>query len=554
VATYTIDQVHSALAKAKAAGDAGAMQRLGQYAVQLAMKNAPKDEYNAADEMSTFAKLRAGVGQGMTNVVRHAGNLVGAESDEDLANAKGLDKSLMNTTPGKIGGMIGETAITAPLMAGAGGVAARLGGGVAAQVLANPIARGVAEGAAQGALMGDPGERGMGALVGGATGGVLPALAAGGSKVVRGLSRTPEAQALLDRGVDLTPGQMNPHGIANHLEQTAESLPLVSGMVKGARANGERTFQQAVVREGAAPGAHLAPGNVHEMLDTAYRSFEPLYDQAKGFPMKPVVMNARGPDIPLPALMQAAVGSKGTMANTATRRKVGAWLQNELTAFDGTSDSLLKIRSNIRSAARDATSGAATMEDKATADLLGNAEGAITSSLESQLPKGALATLRSADSKYGQYKTVEAAVAAAKDSPNGFSPHQLSTAVKSGMSQGAYARGGGGSLRDMAAQGREVFQQVTPPTGARLATIAPMAVAAVHSPLTMVPALGGALALSTTKTGRRIAAGATAPQKAMAALSDKSIGQLSKQDREALAQVLRRLSVSSGQQLLIGDE
>lgn len=550
---YTLDQVHAALAKAKAAGDAGAVQRLGQYAMQLAVANAPKETYNPVDEMGTMARLRAGIGQGMTNVVRHVGNLVGAVDDSELADAKALDKNLMDTTAGKVGGMIGETAITAPLTAGVGGAAAR-GSVAAAKLLARPVARGVAEGAAQGAIMADPGDKGLGAIVGGATGGVLPAVASGASKLVRGVERTPEAQALLDKGVDLTPGQMNPRGVFNQMEEAYQNLPVVGAGIQNARKNAQTSFQKAVVREGAAPGAQLPDGDVHSMLDAAYDSFQPLYDAAKGFPVKPVVMNARGPDIPVAALFQAAAGAKGTMATAATRKKVAGFLQNELTQFNGSSDSLLQMRSNIRMAARDARAGASTAEDRATAALLDNAEQAVTGALESQLPKDALATLRAADSKYGQYKTVEQAVAAAKDSPNGFSPHQLSTAVKNSMPQGAYARGGGGPLRDLAAQGRVAFEQQTPPTGARLMTqIGPVA-ALLAKPVVAVPAMAGALGMIGTKGGRRLAAGVTAPQKALAGLSDDTIGKLSPEDRAAIAQVLRRLSVSSGQQLLTADD
>jgi len=48
----------------------------------------------------------AGAGQGMTDLARHAGNLVGLESNQDLTQAKALDAPLLNTGAGKVGNFI----------------------------------------------------------------------------------------------------------------------------------------------------------------------------------------------------------------------------------------------------------------------------------------------------------------------------------------------------------------------------------------------------------------------------------------------------------------
>lgn len=78
---------------------------------------------------STLDNLRAGAGKALTDIVRGAGQFVGAESRQDVADSRKLDAPLMATTAGKVGDVIGNIAATAPaaVMAGptiVGGLAA----------------------------------------------------------------------------------------------------------------------------------------------------------------------------------------------------------------------------------------------------------------------------------------------------------------------------------------------------------------------------------------------------------------------------------------------
>src|SRR6185437_4621780 len=256
----------------------------------------------------------AGAGQGMTDLARHAGNLVGLESNQDLTQAKALDAPLLNTGAGKVGNFIGTTAALAPLGMGAGAALGRMGA-LGARLAASPLASGVAQGAAQGALMADPGQRATGALAGGALGRLLPGAGKIVSAAARGLKRTPAAQALIDEGVSLTPGQMNPTGIANRMEQALEGAFGVGDLVQNARDNAMQQYTRAMVERSMAPGAKLPP-NVHDfngMVDEAAKSFDTAYDQAKGFPVGAKIMTATCTDIPLtqaikPALTKARPG------------------------------------------------------------------------------------------------------------------------------------------------------------------------------------------------------------------------------------------------------
>jgi hypothetical protein len=550
---YTLEQVRQARDNAKRAGNMEAYERLSLISYRMAAEQAPVEQYDPTADMGTGERVLAGIGQGMMNVGRHAANLVGLQSDQQLADAKQLDAPLLATGAGKTGALIGEVAATAPLMMGGAGVVGRVGMG--AKVLSNPIARGVVEGAAQGALMADPGEKGAGAIMGGAFGGALPAAGAGLGKLAHGVKRTPEAERLLAQGVDLTPGQMNPGGILNQMEESWQSVPLVGPVIRGARENAQNSFQRAATQTAAAPGARIAQGPADEMLEAAYKSFEPLYDQAKGFPLYPGVMRQAGGDIPLasfgnrPGLLVRAALDRNVRADDATRRSVGRWLDNQITQLPGkgraqiSSDDLLNLRSNIRAEAR----RAATQGDDAAADLLKNGERALTDTLESQLPPDALQALRTADSRYGIYKTLEDAVARSKDMPGGFTPSKLSEAVAGanrGLGKGSYARGGGGPLRDLSEAGTATMNVRSPPTGQRLAAIGLPLAASGAAPGVAVPAGAALLGMVGTQTGRRAAAGQLPAQKLAQALEEAAKRGVAEPYRNVAAQYLRRASVA----------
>lgn len=532
---YTLDQIRAAIQNAKAAGDEQAVQALAQAASQMAMQQAPDERYDPSEGASSFRvglgpasidtgikmpqtanRVLAGTGRGMSNVARHAGNLVGLVPDEQIADANQLDAALMHTTAGKVGNLIGETAATALPAAGATMGLGRMSAAAAA-ALKNPITRGAFEGAIQGGVMSDPGERGQGVLAGGALGAILPAAMKGGGKLVHGLKRTPEAQALLNKGVDLTPGQMNPGGMLNQAEEAWQSVPGVGAVIKGARDNAQRSFQRAAIQEGAAPGAQIASGEVADMLSAAYKSFEPLYDAAKGYPATAKIMNTAGPDVPLAQAFQRAAATQSVRADDAVRKSVAGWLRNQLTAGVRSSDDLMAMRSAIRAEARSARAAS----EVAAADLLGQAEDAVTSALKSQLPPQALTALATADAKYGTYKVLEDAVFRSKDMPGGFTASKLAESVaqgSKGAAKGAYARGGGGLLRDLSSAGTATMNVRSPATGARLAAIGiPLAGGAVN-PAIGVPVGAGMLGMIGTQTGRRFAAGMTKPQQLAQAL------------------------------------
>ena len=488
---------------------------LGQLPVPLA---GGSDDPTAG--MTDFQKSLAGTGRGMTNVFRQAKNLIGLMSNPDLAEANRLDQPLLNSPAGKFGNLLGEASILAPATA-AGEMA--LGATPLAGLLGHPIALGALEGAGQGALMSGPGNRGAGAIAGGLTGAAVPAIGSALNTAISGLSRTPEAQMLLDRGVPLTPGQMNPKGNANLIEQSADRLPVVGPMIDAARENAEQEFGRAVIHQGAAPGAKITPShNINDMFDQAKSSWDPVYAQVHGYPIKPTLGNQ--------TLSQALqVASQVPGLSPSQQHSINAWLQNKVRAlpvnpmsedYIGKDSLRSAIRGQVRNLTRSVNTG--QVDAPLMRQAYEQAEDAVTRTLESQLPPQAVATLRGADMGYAQLKVIENAVAASKDQAAGLTPSKLSNAIYASSDKSQYARGAGGQLRDLASAGTKVFETTIPPTGVRT----PLALAAgalgyahphIALPI-MGAAAGGGLMAAATPFGRRLAAGQTVGQQGLQSL------------------------------------
>lgn len=534
---YSVDELKQLLAQAKQQQSlAGATHN-----VISADSLDPYFQNDPTEGMNTGQKLLAGTGRGMVNIGRHAANLVGLMSDEKLKNAAEIDAPLMNTRPGALGSAIGETAVTAPITMGASmGVGAL--GPVGSAIVNNPISRGAMEGGIQGLLNAEPGERLKGMAWGAGIGGALPALGMGARKFSTGLDATPEARFLRGAGVDLTPGQLNPEGVANTLEQSWQSVPVAGNIIRNARHNAENQFQQTVMQQGAAPGAQIATGPLDDMLDQAYASYGPAYDAARNYPVA-------GTRTGIARALAQTAQDPAVLADDGARNTVANWLRNQATQLPAgqslTSADLLDLRSEIRARVRGLT-------DTAQRDLLENAEQQLSQHLNSQLPQDVASDLAATDAQYSRYKILENAMRKAGDRPEGFTPSQLSTAIKEATDPGAYARGGG-QLRDYSSAGRDVFNTVSPATGARTAAIALPIAAAAANPAIGVPLGAAGLSLVGSQYGRQLAAGERPLQQALQSLISGTQRNLTATQREALTQALRQLSVQAGTQSAASD-
>lgn len=516
---YSPEQIQQAMRRAMQAGDAEAVADLRSRLTEAYQAEAP----SAVEGMTGPQRFAAGMGQGVTNLGRQLGNVLGMEkySDEALQEAAQRDKALLSTGAGKAGAFTGEVLATAPV----GGVVGALGktalrGGTAARLLTGAAG----QGATEGALTAGPGNRGAGAAVGAASGVLLPKAVGGAAKLLgRGVRPTAPAKALLREGVDLTPGQMNPRSAFGQLEEAATNVWGVGPLIQDAREAAMGDWRKAARAAALPPGARRETAN--GSLESVYQAYEPAYDVAKGFPTAPRIMRTAGGDTPLASFPQvrgafeAAARDPNIRADDATRRAAHKWLQNKLTQLPGkgrtgTVDSadLLKLRSELRAEIRDAGKGQSP--DMATVAILSQAERSITDALESQLPRSATDALRATDMQYAQYKILEDAVRRSGDQISGTTPSQLSAAVKAATPAGEYARGGGGPLRRLAASGKQVFDVRTPPTGARLATLGTAAGLGMALPQVGIPVAAAGLLAATTKSGRKMLAGGTKAQRA----------------------------------------
>lgn len=530
-----LDKHYAAYRKAQAAGDAGAAEVIkGRI---LAAQKAQQGQ-GALEGMNTAEKFLAGAGQGMVNTAKNVGDIVGRvpglgflrPDAEKWAEERELSKPLLDTGAGATGSFVGETVATLPV----GGVAAAGGKAAAAKIgtkllskAATPMGQAMLSGAASGAVLSGPENRQSGAFVGAA----LPyGLGKAGGLMRKGyqglVKTTPAAKKLSQEGVDLTIGQMAPESLIGQMEELATDLPVLRQAIGARRGAARGQWQGLVLDEARAPGAaKLNPAAaVDDRLSAAYESFDAAYAPIKAKMVFPAVHNG-GNGIPLQSTKKTqgafarAVSDPEVLATPQTRRMVGGWLENQLGILPGgtqrpglikrvPAEQLLKIRENIRGKIREKLSGA--NPDHEAAQLLGNAERAVTDALETQLPAESSAALKAVDAAYRKHKIVSDSVRRAGDSPAGFTPAQLSASVKASTPEAAYARGEGGRLRELAQTGREVFESSIPKTGVRAIPL--MASAPVTIPMAM---------LASTKRGTKLLTGSTRGQQKLQQLEDQ---------------------------------
>jgi hypothetical protein len=456
-----------AAAQAASKGDQEAADYFRSKATEGYQAEAPK----ATEGMGTGEKFRAGVGQGMVNIGRQAGNILGLRSDEQLQDDAGLDRALLDTGAGRAGSVVGEIAATAPVGGLVAGAGRRAGMGL--------IRAGMAEGAAQGALTGGPGERLGGAVKGAALGAALPGALAAYKGVARPIRPTSGARQLIDADVRLTPGEMRPTSTMNQWEQALQSSPVFGSGIRNARDASMVDFQRAAAEAAQAPGA--APisrriSDVNDMAGKVQGGFNQGYDQALGgyTALEPRIIN-QGANTPLHsgawgagAVEDAAATQRypGRLVTPDMRQRIGGAMQEELSALPQTGNvtgrELQGVRSNLRQMARDT-------DVPGERAILGGGERRFTESIESQLRPEDAALLRQLDAKYPDFKILQDVTKRGGDQPGGWTPAQLSQAVRAQTDLGEYARGGG-RMRSLSKAGRKVFEQRSMPTGERQVT------------------------------------------------------------------------------------
>ncbi len=228
-----------------------------------------KEDTDLADEAETAARwevakmgggkqFMTGIGRGMTNLARQAGNIVGMVSDEDIEAAKEKDKYLLDTAYGSAGSIVGEIA---PMMLAGGPVGAGLrAAGVAGKAL--PYATAAVEGAGAGALLAGPGERTSGAAIGAAGGGVAAGLGQTlkrmGTGVVKETDEVAKMRQMMRHagqddfiGVgEAAQGQGGPAGLLGYAYRNLlPMMPLAGGALEKQGAKTLGAFRKTAIRQ-----------------------------------------------------------------------------------------------------------------------------------------------------------------------------------------------------------------------------------------------------------------------------------------------------------------
>jgi hypothetical protein len=469
-------------------------------------------------EVNPLLRALMGAGAGVQRSVASAAEFAGLMSPERYEQMRERNEPFTQGPAGATGEFIGETAATSLMGGPVGRVVRGLG----------PVKRAAIEGGATTYATAEPETRQTEGAYGTVAAGALPA----GGKVTRaaisGIDMSPAARRLTKEGVELTPGQIAPNSTWAMVEESMMRIPLIGPKIASARERGWQQTQALIGQEAAPPGyAPPARADVRDTYNDLKDAYNTAYDQFKDYPLRPVLMRVQGGNVPL---SQAMAVSRQAAADPKSRRYVQSFIDNELGRIKGqqlTSGDLLEIRSNIRTKLRD-LSGNQNFPDAEL--LLRNAEKKATEILDSQLPPDVMAALREVDAKYGNFKVLEDAIVRSKDRPDAFTPAQFSMAVKeSAGSKGQYA-GGGGRMRNIAAESVDVFSPRTPMTGAQQPS--QLVGYAAAFPTSLVYGDRG------RKLGK-VLAGQTDIQRKIQDFERQFRRKLSAQEREDLARVLR---------------
>jgi hypothetical protein len=501
--------------------------------------------------LTGMEKFRYGFGLGARNIGLNLAEMVGMTSPERVREAQAEAAPITERFPGNVGAFTGETAALLPVGMGVGGMATRLG------MAPRGVLAGITEGGMQGAVAAGPDDRLSGLGMGMATGGALPSAKRMAQMLATGRDMTRSARKLTERGVDLTPGQMQPESTYGQIEEAMMAIPGLGPRIKAARERGWTQTQNLIAQEAAPPGFTMQPRqDPQAMFRDLIDAYNKAYEVGRGFPVRPVIMRTQGNDVPLSQALKVAPSAPG---DDASRKYANSFLANELSAIRGrqlSSEDLFALRSRIRAEVRDLRKNK-NAPFKA-ADMLENAEGRITEALESQLPPDVMRQIRAIDSKYGNFKVVEGALFRAGDRPEGFTPAQFSQEVRQGAQSRMGYAAGGGRMRDIASAGREVFENRQPQTGRMVATLAPV-VGAGGAAATM-GGLPGALAAgaftgvaalpylrnAAGDVARDVLIGRTAPQVALRNVQRKIRRNFTPQERETVARLLATQGIVLG--------
>ncbi len=360
-----------------------------------------------------------------------------------------------------LGGAIGALAPTAAIGRLGGTVASRvapnlLGGGGAAQFGRN-LATDVAYGSVYGGVTeGDPLTGALTAGVGSAGGQVLGSTL---GRAAGGMAENANAALLRSRGMDsMTVGQRL-GGFAKRMEDRAMSIPGVGDMVRNRRIEGFRDFNRLAFDEAGQPVGARTNELGMAGIDDMRGQIGSAYDQATA-----------GVDIPLDAQFPAdlaAIGSQSRMLPTDLAPRFNAAMDNAVQPIFNsgrmTGDTYQQAVRSLKGYRAETTKPGFEADYRGA---LSQAEDALTSQMQRGGGQSVVDGLGRANAAYRGSKTLEKAIAAAKNGSGSgegqiFTPAQLNTA----SFQTAAKFPGARPFADLAEAGQDVLPSTVPDSG-----------------------------------------------------------------------------------------
>lgn len=422
-------------------------------------------------------------------------DLAGQLDDEDRATLADWKEDAGESgwgTAGRVVGELGQFAIPGGALAkGAKAIntakgltkAKALGTYAAADALAGASVGGVKLPEEGESRLSNAGREAAASLIGSGVG-------AAGSKLLRGLDKTPEAKRLIEEGARLTPGMSAATPPIKYLEDVMEVTPFLARGTKKARDAAEDTIQLAALNK-ASPGAAITETGTEGVAQ-----------------LKQVIQKEYG---------DAWAGATG-LTNEARTAFVnrGDELFGEVTDAQG--NILKRIGSNFKKLTTDPSPESLQAMDKLLRKEINSAKSDfgfqsglkdLRETLRVGMPEGVVSRLKEVDAQYPDFLTVRKAAKAAAGDGGNFKPRHLVQAMKS-VGKDSVGEGAGpmqqfisdASIADQKTGGAplEFFR--------RLAGIAP-------SPLPM-------------KTAGNVLMGNTAPQKAAVGFGNQYADELRK--------------------------
>lgn len=262
----TAEQLQAALINADKAGDTAAARMLASEIIKM---RTPQT-FDPTEGMSGLDKFRAGMGKGMVDIGRGAGQLLGMVSPKDVEESRRLDAPLMKTGAGLAGNIAGAAASTIP--------AAFIPG-------ANTYAGASLIGAGLGALTPRTEGEGLGANI--ALGGAGGALGQGVSNLI-GRAITPVksaltgeqtrlAQSALKEGIPLDAAQMTGSKPLQTVKSVLGNMPLTAGSEAERRSAQQTAFNQAVLKKAGETASEASPEVIDQMFSRLGGNFTDIY-------------------------------------------------------------------------------------------------------------------------------------------------------------------------------------------------------------------------------------------------------------------------------------